>query len=35
LMGLPARLIDQITAAGIPFIVSLHDYWYSALMRSC
>ncbi len=28
LMGLPARLIDQITAAGIPFIVSLHDYWY-------
>ena len=28
LMGLPARLIDLITAVGIPFIVTLHDYWY-------
>jgi glycosyltransferase involved in cell wall biosynthesis len=28
LMGLPARLIDQIAAAGIPFVATLHDYWY-------
>ncbi len=28
LMGLPVRLIDQIVASGIPFIVTLHDYWY-------
>jgi glycosyltransferase involved in cell wall biosynthesis len=28
LMGLPAHLIDQITTAGIPFVVTLHDYWY-------
>ena len=28
LMGLPVRLIDQIVAAEIPFIVTLHDYWY-------
>lgn len=28
LMGLPVRLIDRIIAAGIPFIVTLHDYWY-------
>jgi glycosyltransferase involved in cell wall biosynthesis len=28
LMGLPARLIDQIGAARIPFIATLHDYWY-------
>ena len=28
LMGLPAGLIDQIEQAGIPFVVTLHDYWY-------
>ena len=28
LMGLPARLIDKVALAGIPFIVTLHDYWY-------
>lgn len=28
LMGLPAGLIDQIVKAGIPFVVTLHDYWY-------
>jgi glycosyltransferase involved in cell wall biosynthesis len=28
LMGLPVRLIDQIMDAGIPFVITLHDYWY-------
>ncbi len=28
LMGLPAKLIDQLVAADIPFIVTLHDYWF-------
>lgn len=28
LMGLPASLVDRIDAAGIPYIISLHDYWY-------
>lgn len=28
LMGLPTSAIDQVRAAGIPQIVTLHDYWY-------
>lgn len=28
LMGLPAGLVTQIQAAGIPYVVTLHDYWY-------
>jgi glycosyltransferase involved in cell wall biosynthesis len=28
LMGLPVGLVDQIIAAGIPYVVTLHDYWY-------
>ena len=28
LMGLPAGLVTQIRAAGIPYVVTLHDYWY-------
>lgn len=28
LMGLPLGLIDQIREAGIPYVVTLHDYWY-------
>jgi glycosyltransferase involved in cell wall biosynthesis len=29
LMGLPADLIQQVTSRQIPFIVTLHDYWYA------
>jgi glycosyltransferase involved in cell wall biosynthesis len=28
LIGLPLKIIDQIVDAGIPFIVTLHDYWF-------
>ncbi len=28
LMGLPSSLIAQIEQAKIPFVVTLHDYWY-------
>jgi glycosyltransferase involved in cell wall biosynthesis len=28
LMGLPAALSDQLLAARVPFIITLHDYWY-------
>ncbi|MCP4427784.1 MAG: glycosyltransferase family 4 protein [Chloroflexi bacterium] len=28
LMGLPFSLVDQIEAAAIPFVITLHDYWY-------
>ena len=28
LMGLPFDLIDDLEAAALPFVVTLHDYWY-------
>jgi len=28
LMGLPIGLVDQIGQAGLPYVVTLHDYWY-------
>jgi glycosyltransferase involved in cell wall biosynthesis len=28
LMGLPTSLISQIASKNIPFVVTLHDYWY-------
>lgn len=28
LMGLPATLLDELRTAGIPYILTLHDYWY-------
>jgi len=28
LMGLPASLVTQIAEAGIPYLVTLHDYWF-------
>ena len=28
LMGLPRRIADEIRAAGIPYVVTLHDYYY-------
>ncbi len=28
LMGLPTSLVNHLTAAAIPFIITLHDYWY-------
>jgi glycosyltransferase involved in cell wall biosynthesis len=28
LMGLPADIIDTISNHGIPFVLTLHDYWY-------
>lgn len=28
LMGLPLRLVHHINQAGIPYLVTLHDYWY-------
>jgi glycosyltransferase involved in cell wall biosynthesis len=28
LIGLPLKIIDQIVDADIPFIVTLHDYWF-------
>lgn len=29
LIGLPAELVDQMVARQIPFVVTLHDYWYA------
>lgn len=28
LMGLPAALLGSIRAAGIPYLITLHDYWW-------
>jgi glycosyltransferase involved in cell wall biosynthesis len=28
LMGLPVSIIDQIRKRGIPYVMTLHDYWY-------
>jgi glycosyltransferase involved in cell wall biosynthesis len=28
LMGLPAALVESLVAAGIPYVITLHDYWY-------
>jgi len=28
LMGLPTALVERIDAAGIPYVITLHDYWY-------
>ena len=28
LLGLPASLIDEVVKLGIPFLVTLHDYWW-------
>lgn len=28
LMGLPVELIDTLQAAAIPYVITLHDYWY-------
>jgi len=28
LMGMPIGLIDHLVEAGIPYVVTLHDYWY-------
>ena len=28
LMGLPLSIVDQINQAGIPYVVTLHDYWH-------
>jgi glycosyltransferase involved in cell wall biosynthesis len=28
LMGLPIRLVNQINKANIPYVMTLHDYWY-------
>lgn len=28
LMGMPMSLIDQLISANIPYVVTLHDYWY-------
>ena len=28
LMGLPLSLAEQIAAAGLPTVITLHDYWY-------
>ena len=28
LMGLPTALVDELTARRIPFVVTLHDYWW-------
>lgn len=28
LMGLPLALVRQIQQAGVPYVVTLHDYWY-------
>jgi glycosyltransferase involved in cell wall biosynthesis len=27
-MGLPASIVDQLVSVGVPFVVTLHDYWY-------
>lgn len=29
LMGLPLDLVAQIQAAGIPYVITLHDYWFA------
>jgi glycosyltransferase involved in cell wall biosynthesis len=28
LMGLPLGFVDELRARGIPYVVTLHDYWY-------
>ncbi len=28
LMGLPASLVGRVAVAGIPYLITLHDYWY-------
>ncbi len=28
LMGMPTGLVDLLLDAGIPYVVTLHDYWY-------
>jgi glycosyltransferase involved in cell wall biosynthesis len=28
LMGLPASLVQQVRVAGIPLVITLHDYWF-------
>ena len=28
LMGMPLSLIDPVLTAGLPYVVTLHDYWY-------
>jgi glycosyltransferase involved in cell wall biosynthesis len=28
LMGLPVSIIDQVRGRGIPYVMTLHDYWY-------
>lgn len=28
LMGLPASLVDEVVEAGIPLVITLHDYWF-------
>jgi glycosyltransferase involved in cell wall biosynthesis len=28
LMGLPVLLVERLQAAGIPYVITLHDYWY-------
>ena len=27
-MGLPASIVDQLVSVHVPFVVTLHDYWY-------
>ena len=29
LMGMPLGLVDQVREAGIPYLLTLHDYWFS------
>ncbi len=28
LMGLPVAVVEQLRARGIPYVITLHDYWY-------
>lgn len=28
LMGLPVSMVDSLRVAGIPYVITLHDYWY-------
>jgi glycosyltransferase involved in cell wall biosynthesis len=28
LMGLPVAIVEKLRAAGIPYVITLHDYWY-------
>lgn len=28
LMGLPGAIVDKLRVAGIPYVITLHDYWY-------